>query len=126
MEYARKTAALGFKSAEKHGGLGSFLEGFEINRLGGLTPLPTELLLRWGLPDKGRGMEEAARIRRMLLDVIDDCKETPPEQMKIQLLAAGWKPVNQSVWRHPNGSMHMGPYGAWKKMCAEIRVQNLQ
>jgi hypothetical protein len=66
-------------------------------------------------------MKDTERVRRMLLDVVDDCKETPPEQMRIQLLAAGWTPVNQSVWRHPDGTLHIGPYGAWKKMCAEIR-----
>ena len=42
-------------------------------------------------------MKDTERVRRMLLDVVDDCKETPPEQMRIQLLAAGWTPVNQSV-----------------------------
>jgi hypothetical protein len=66
-------------------------------------------------------MKDTERVRRMLLDVVDDCKETPPEQMRIQLLAAGWTPVNQSVWRHPDGTLRIGPYGAWKQMCAEIR-----
>ena len=64
---------------------------------------------------------EAERIRRMLLDVVGTCKETPPEQMCVQLLAAGWNPVNQSIWKHPNGSLHLGPYGAWKKMCKELK-----
>ena len=68
-------------------------------------------------------MNEAGRIKKMLLDVVDECKETPPEQMRVQLLAAGWKPVNQSIWKHPNGSLHMGPYGAWKKMSKELKAE---
>jgi hypothetical protein len=67
---------------------------------------------------------ESSRIRRMLLDVIDDAKKTPPEQMKVQLLAAGWKAVNQHIWKHPNGSLHLGPYGAWKKLCQELHAPN--
>jgi hypothetical protein len=68
-------------------------------------------------------MTEPERIRRMLLDVLDDCKQTQPEQMRVQLLAAGWRPVSQSIWKHPNGSLYLGPYGAWKKMCAEIKSE---
>jgi hypothetical protein len=67
-------------------------------------------------------MTEGERIRTMLLEVVDTCQKTAPEQMRVQLLAAGWKPINQSVWKHPNGSLHIGPYGAWKKMCAELKT----
>ena len=65
---------------------------------------------------------EAERIRKMLLAVVDDCKATQPEEMRIQLIAAGWKPMTQHIWKHPNGSLHLGPYGAWKKMCAELKA----
>lgn len=65
-------------------------------------------------------MNEAGRIRKMLLDVVDDCEKTPPEQMRVQLIALGWVPKTQHIWRHPNGSLHLGPYGAWKKMRAEL------
>jgi hypothetical protein len=66
-------------------------------------------------------ISEPERIRKMLLDVIDDVKTTEPEQMKVQLIAAGWRPKTQHIWQHPNGSLHLGPYGAWKKMCAEVK-----
>lgn len=66
--------------------------------------------------------ERGKHSQAMLLDVIDDCKETAPEQMRVQLIAAGWHPVTQHIWKHPNGALHTGPYGAWKKMCAELRT----
>jgi hypothetical protein len=65
---------------------------------------------------------EAQRIRKMLLDVVDDCQQTPPEQMRVQLIAAGWTPMSQHIWKHPSGSLHLGPYGAWKKMLAELKA----
>jgi hypothetical protein len=69
-------------------------------------------------------MRKAERIRKMLLDVIDDVKVTEPEQMRVQLIAAGWTPQTQSIWRDPRGKLHLGPYGAWKKMCAEVKAED--
>lgn len=65
-------------------------------------------------------MTESERIRKILLDAVDDFENTPIEQMRVQLLAAGWIPQTQTFWRHPNGSLHLGPYVAWKKMRAEL------
>jgi hypothetical protein len=59
VEYARKTAALSFKTAEKPSGLGRLSGGVEINRAGALTVTRRGLIIdEWGLPDKRRSMEE--------------------------------------------------------------------
>ena len=71
-------------------------------------------------------MKEAKRIRRMVLDVLDDCKKTSPEEMRAQLLAAGWKEESRHVWIDPEGKPSLGPYCAWKKMSAQMRREIVQ
>lgn len=71
-------------------------------------------------------MKEAERIRRMLIDVLDDCNKTPLEEMRAQLLAAGWKEESKCVWIDPDGKPSLGPYCAWKKMSAHMRREHVQ
>lgn len=42
--------------------------------------------------------------------------ETKPtiDQMKQELLAAGWKAKTPVIWKSPHGALFLGPYGAWK------------
>jgi hypothetical protein len=43
-------------------------------------------------------------------------KEPDIEQMKRELLAAGWKRTTAHCWKEPGGGYFLGPYGAWKVM----------
>lgn len=38
------------------------------------------------------------------------------EQMKMELVAAGWKPLKATRWQAPWGSQYLGPYQAWRYM----------
>ena len=68
-------------------------------------------------------------IKTSMLKVLDDCKKTPPEKMREELIAAGWKKKTEFIWSDPNGKLFLGPYGAWKRMKAaqeqETSDQNL-
>jgi len=43
---------------------------------------------------------------------------TTTEQMKEDLISAGWKKKLPTVWSSPTGKLFLGPYGAWKVMKA--------
>lgn len=47
------------------------------------------------------------------------CK-VEPEQMRKELLDAGWLKINDRIWEAPAGSRcsgyFLGPYGAWQAM----------
>lgn len=45
------------------------------------------------------------------------------ELWKRELAEAGWKPVKSTVWQSPDGTMHLGPYGAWVKMLGMRETQ---
>ena len=49
------------------------------------------------------------------------CKETVPEDMEKQLLAACWKKWHgmATTWIHPQGGMFRGPHKAWHVMRGE-------
>lgn len=55
-------------------------------------------------------------IKALMLKVLDDCKKTPPEKMREELIAAGWKKIKEHIWSDPNGKLFLGPYSAWKRM----------
>ena len=38
------------------------------------------------------------------------------EQMRRELLEAGWIAERHWRWRAPDGGLYLGPYGAWKAM----------
>jgi len=38
------------------------------------------------------------------------------EEWRADLIAAGWVAENSTNWRAPDGSLHRGPYGAWRKL----------
>ncbi len=38
------------------------------------------------------------------------------DQMRAELLAAGWVPKTQVIWRSPSSNLHLGPAGAWRAM----------
>jgi hypothetical protein len=38
------------------------------------------------------------------------------EQMREELLAAGWTPKTSVIWRSPSSKLHLGPAGAWRVM----------
>jgi hypothetical protein len=61
-------------------------------------------------------MSEAEELRKTLLQVVDDCRTTPPEKMREELIAAGWKYQHASAWSDPEGRWYLGPYGARKRM----------
>lgn len=42
--------------------------------------------------------------------------EVTIEQMKEELLAAGWRAMTRYMWRNPSGKLFLGPAGAWKIM----------
>ena len=38
-------------------------------------------------------------------------------EMIAELKAAGWKKAKPAwIWKSPQGTLHLGPYGAWKAM----------
>ncbi len=41
------------------------------------------------------------------------------DQAKVELVAAGWEPKTPTLWKHPKGSLHVGPAGAWRVMKRE-------
>ncbi len=47
-------------------------------------------------------------------------EEVSIEQMKTELMLAGWIKVNSKIWKAPIGKgpagYWLGPYGAWKAM----------
>lgn len=40
-------------------------------------------------------------------------------QMVDDLAEAGWKQHSRTIWKSPDGSFHLGPYGAWKAMVSQ-------
>lgn len=47
------------------------------------------------------------------------------DDMKSQLLAAGWRQRSATVWRSPTGHLYRGNYGAWRAMMAgQKEVEN--
>lgn len=38
------------------------------------------------------------------------------EQMREELIAAGWTPKTSVIWRSPQSKLHLGPAGAWRTM----------
>jgi hypothetical protein len=38
------------------------------------------------------------------------------EAQIVELEEAGWRQETRFVWRAPDGTFHVGPHGAWKKM----------
>lgn len=53
----------------------------------------------------------------------DRADPTPQEEatmqiddMAIELRRAGWTAQTSYIWRAPNGSLHLGPAGAWRTM----------
>ncbi len=39
-----------------------------------------------------------------------------PEELKAELLAAGWVKRRETVWVSPEGDHYIGPFGAWREM----------
>lgn len=46
------------------------------------------------------------------------------ERWRRELRAAGWEERTHFAWRAPNGSLHLGPHGAWHTMTGTPRVVN--
>ena len=42
--------------------------------------------------------------------------EQPVETWRRELKAAGWMEVHRTMYRAPDDTYHLGPYGAWLKM----------
>jgi hypothetical protein len=41
------------------------------------------------------------------------------DEMKAELLAAGWTALKPWLWRAPGGGLHYGPLGAWRVMIGQ-------
>lgn len=41
-----------------------------------------------------------------------------PDLWRRELIAAGWTQYKPTIWRDPRGYLHLGPFGAWRKMRA--------
>lgn len=46
------------------------------------------------------------------------------EEMERELVSAGWERKMIRIWRAPNGSLHLGPHGAWRKMRNAMSTQD--
>ena len=40
----------------------------------------------------------------------------PIEDMRTELVEAGWQAKTRTIWKDPNGKLWIGPYGAWREM----------
>src|ERR1017187_6671969 len=57
--------------------------------------------------------------------IVDDTYQNV-ELWERELTAAGWRPNNhhsRTIWRSPSGSLHLGPFGAWKTMKAAVSAR---
>ncbi len=60
----------------------------------------------------GTGCKSTAR-------AIEQRSELPTiEQQIAELEAAGWRAMTSIIWRAPQGTLFLGPHGAWKSMRA--------
>lgn len=47
------------------------------------------------------------------------CEQTTShdiDRMIAELKAAGWSPTTPTIWKSPDGSLFLGPAGAWRRM----------
>ena len=57
-----------------------------------------------------------SRPKRRRANVAEEKFYQPTDNLKWihDLIEAGWTEVGPSIWKHPDGRVYLGPYGAWK------------
>jgi hypothetical protein len=57
-----------------------------------------------------------ARLASKILEEETNMSEPTIEQMREELIAAGWTPKTSVIWRSPTSKLWLGPAGAWRAM----------